>query len=78
MHCPGPIAMPTIMQQTIGNTAGQIWEHLHAHGATSALRLKSALSISNSIMFLALGWLAREDKIDLVEEGHSFTISLKA
>lgn len=75
--CPGSITMPTIMQQTIGNTAGQIWEYVHANGATSAIKLKSALSISNTLMFLALGWLAREDKIDMVEEEHSFIISLK-
>lgn len=77
LPCPGTIAMPTIMQKTIGDTAGKIWEHLNAHGATSVLKLKSALSISNSLMFLALGWLARENKVDVVEEGYSFTVSLK-
>jgi len=66
------------MQEKIGITAGQVWEYLYNnHGPVTAIKLKSALGISNSTLYLALGWLAREDKLEIAESDHSFKISLK-
>ena len=65
------------MQEKIGLTAGQIWEYLYHHGSATAIKLKSELGVSNSVLYLALGWLAREDKIELAESDHSFKIILK-
>jgi hypothetical protein len=66
------------MQYLIGTTAGQIWQYLDQHGAVTAIKIKSALGIANSELYLALGWLAREDKIEIAEYDHTFKISLKA
>lgn len=65
------------MQYIIGTTAGQIWEYLNAHGPSTALKIKSALGIPNSQLHLALGWLSREDKIEISESGHTFMVALK-
>ena len=65
------------MQEIIGSTAGQVWEYLYKNGTVTAIKLKSELGISNSALYLALGWLAREDKIEVTEADHSFKISLK-
>ena len=65
------------MQEKIGSTAGRVWEYLYKNGTVTAIKLKSELEISNSSLYLALGWLAREDKIEVTESDHSFKISLK-
>ena len=65
------------MQEKIGVTAGHVWEYLYKHGSVSAIELKLELGITNTLLYLALGWLAREDKIELTELDHSFKISLK-
>jgi len=65
------------MQEKIGTTAGQVWEYLYNNDSVTAIKLKSALGISNTLLYLALGWLAREDKIEITEADHSFRISLK-
>ena len=66
------------MEYLIGTTAGQIWEYLVINGSVTALKMKSVLGIPNSLLYLALGWLAREDKIEIVETGHTYKITLKS
>jgi hypothetical protein len=65
------------MDFVIGTAAGQIWQYLDSHGTATSLKLKSALGISNSLLYLGLGWLARENKISIAESDHTFTVTLK-
>ena len=65
------------MEYLIGSTAGQIWEYLVINGSVTSLKMKSVLGIPNSLLYLALGWLAREDKIEIAETGHTYKITLK-
>ena len=65
------------MDERIGNIAGQIWKYLIDNGQSSTIKIKSALEISNSMMYLALGWLAREGKLDVVENQNTIKVSLK-
>jgi hypothetical protein len=64
------------MKDKIGTNAGRIWEYLFSHGTVGAMNLKADLGISNTAMYLALGWLAREEKIEIIEDAHSVKISL--
>ena len=64
------------MHDKIGTNAGHIWEYLYNHGTVGALKLKADLGMSNTSLYLALGWLAREEKIEIIEEGHSVKVSL--
>jgi hypothetical protein len=64
------------MKEKIGTNAGRIWEYLFNHGTVGALKLKADLGMPNTSLYLALGWLAREEKIEIVEEAHSVKISL--
>lgn len=66
------------MNEIAGKTAGDIWKFLKDNGPTTALKLKSALNVSNGLLHLGLGWLAREDKIDIAEHEHTLMISLKS
>ncbi|HRY29490.1 MAG TPA: winged helix-turn-helix domain-containing protein [Elusimicrobiota bacterium] len=65
------------MTNEIGRVAGDVWRYLERNGETSALRLRSALKVSQSQLFLALGWLSREEKILLVTDEKGYRVSLK-
>ncbi|MFH1368776.1 MAG: winged helix-turn-helix domain-containing protein [Elusimicrobiota bacterium] len=66
------------MQEIVGKAAGDIWQYLKENGPSTALKIKSALGISNSILHLGLGWLSREGKVEIAESGHTLNISLKS
>jgi hypothetical protein len=57
--------------------AGDVWRHLSENGGSSPIKIKSALGISNSMLYLALGWLSRENKIVIEQNEHSYKIALK-
>lgn len=62
----------------IGNAAGAIWTALSENGALNAKDLKKVAKIkTDKELYLAMGWLLREDKLNVVEEGKEITLSLK-
>ncbi|MGA2090020.1 MAG: winged helix-turn-helix domain-containing protein [Endomicrobiales bacterium] len=66
-----------MMDETIGATAGSIWHYINENGETSAIKLKAALGISNRLLCFSLGWLSRENKVVVSEDGHTFKIALR-
>jgi len=64
------------MQDEIGNAAGVVWEFLDRQGETVLVTLKDRTGLSEGILFMALGWLAREEKVNLLKEGRTIRISL--
>jgi len=66
-------------QNEIGKAAGEIWRHLDKNGTISLENAKKALKKMNPDLFQqALGWLAREDKIDINTSAKPATISKKS
>jgi predicted RNA-binding protein (virulence factor B family) len=66
------------MSSKIGLIAGDIWHYLSENGKSSPIKIKSVLGISNTMLYLALGWLSREDKIIIEQDDeYSYKISLK-
>lgn len=65
------------MNEEIGTMAGAIWHALESNGGMTLAKLKKELNAQAPIFDWAIGWLAREDKIDLVQNGRSIQISLK-
>jgi winged helix-turn-helix protein DUF2582 len=53
-----------------------VWEFLDQHGDTVLVTLKDRTGLSEGILFMALGWLAREEKVNLLKEGRTIRISL--
>lgn len=47
----------------IGQNAGKIWQNLDAEGETSLSKLIKKTKLDTNNFFMALGWLARENKI---------------
>jgi hypothetical protein len=64
------------MKEIIGVTAGEIWLLLGEKGETSIPQLIQLLKEDDSIVYQALGWLAREGKINSVLKGKTEFVSL--
>jgi DNA-binding transcriptional regulator GbsR (MarR family) len=68
------------MTDFIGNAAGIIWSYLDQQSKPVTLStLKKETDVSSTVMMMALGWLAREGKIDIEisDESFSYKITLK-
>jgi hypothetical protein len=65
------------MHARIGNAAGVIWRYLNEHGDATIRRLRKETKLSDQVLLMALGWLAREDKLVLTRAGSTLKISLK-
>lgn len=65
------------MMESVGNTAGKVWHLLDDQGPQTLAQLKKKLGGSGEVVGFALGWLAREDKVDITLEKKSFKVALK-
>lgn len=63
--------------EAIGETAGQVWEFLNQHGRCSLNAVKLGVSAPKSLVDMAVGWLAREGKIDLSQEQRAIRVWIK-
>ena len=52
----------------IGNNAGLVWNALNANGKMTETKLKKETGLASAEFFAALGWLAREGKLNVVVE----------
>jgi hypothetical protein len=71
-------ARPLTIEE-IGHVAGEVWGALSANdnGGVTLAALKKAVDAPADHVLLALGWLAREDKVDLDASKKTPTVSLK-
>lgn len=61
-----------------GLIAGAIWNALNENGAMTTKELKKATKTkSEKDLYLGIGWLLREDKLNVVDEAGDLTLSLK-
>lgn len=67
---------PSSCVASIGITAGTVWSVLEENGPLSMTRLVRAVDEPKDLVMQALGWLAREDKIFIEEEGRTRVVSL--
>jgi hypothetical protein len=62
--------------EKIGENAGNIWKILKESGQMSSNALKKTTHLNEKDMNLALGWLARENKLSFEQKGNQTLISL--
>ncbi len=65
------------MLEQIGEHAGSIWEHLSTNGKMSVSAIKKSTELKEKDVLMGLGWLAREDKLNIEQKGNQLHISLK-
>jgi hypothetical protein len=61
----------------IGTLAGAIWCALDANGGMTLTKLKKEVKAEKPLFDWAIGWLAREDKIELARDKRSIRVWLK-
>ena len=65
------------LQEQIGTSAGQIYDYLVNNGEATFSKMKKELDIKGNFAELGLGWLAREDKIEISKKGAAVNVKLK-
>jgi len=65
------------MQETIVESAGQIWSYLNEKGEVTTTKMKKDLGLDENFTAMGLGWLAREDKVSFTKRGAHTKISLR-
>lgn len=65
------------MFHTIGETAGEIWRLLNQKGPLSFTGIVSKVRQPRSTAYMAIGWLAREDKLIFTETKRGMSVSIK-
>ena len=61
----------------IGETAGAVWNLLYDRGPTTFAALLEDVGAPESLSFMAVGWLARENKITIEPHDGDYEIHLK-
>ena len=70
--------MQETMEQSIGLSAGQIYNYLAENeGQSTFSKIKKDLDLKGNFAELGLGWLAREEKVELAKKGNSINIRLR-
>lgn len=64
--------------EKVGELAGKIWVALNENGKVTGKELKKYIKVrADKELYLGLGWLLREDKIDVTESGKEILVVLK-
>lgn len=65
------------MDSQIGDTAGKLWHFLYKNPQSTCKQACKALALERTMLYMAVGWLAREDKLSFEDEGRRKRMSLK-
>ncbi|MBR1593522.1 MAG: winged helix-turn-helix domain-containing protein [Alloprevotella sp.] len=67
-----------MFNEKAGVLAGQIWEALNENGCLTGKELKKLAKVkTDKDLYLALGWLLREDKLAIEEVEKDIQVCLK-
>lgn len=61
----------------IGAAAGKIWHYLEMNGPSSVAKITTETGVGKNDVQRAIGWLAKEGKLDCELKGRVETLSLK-
>ncbi len=61
----------------VGETAGAVWQCLDVRGRMSMAQLIKSIDAPRDVVMQAVGWLAREDKIEIDETTRGRQVFLK-
>jgi len=62
--------------EQIGEVAGEVWRLLDESGPSSLAKLVKQVKAPRDVVMQAVGWLAREDKVQIEEESRGKIVSL--
>jgi hypothetical protein len=67
----------TTIESMFGVNAGLVWKSLNENGPSNIGDLVKATSLRRELVYGALGWLGREDKISVENRGRAIVFSLR-
>ncbi len=62
--------------EEIGATSGKVWGFLAASGPVSLSALENGVDAPRSLVYMALGWLAREGKVAIERRERTIQVRL--
>jgi hypothetical protein len=66
------------MKEQVIETAGKAWRFLGQQGEADIATISKSLKENDRVVLQAIGWLAREDKINYAEKNNKIFVSLVA
>lgn len=63
---------------SIGVVAGAVWELLRSDGDQSLAAIKKSVDAPSDLIVAAVGWLAREDKLEFTSNGRTTRVALRS
>jgi hypothetical protein len=70
-------AAPVSCVASIGEAAGVVWQLLSSNGPLTVAKLVKATGQPRDTVMQAIGWLAREDKLNITDERRGRVIALR-
>jgi len=61
----------------IGDVAGDVWQLLAEQSGQSLAAIKKSIDAPADVVMAAVGWLAREEKLEFEQSGRSVKVSLR-
>jgi Winged helix-turn-helix domain (DUF2582) len=61
----------------IGHIAGEVWGLLSRDGGQTVAAIKKSIHAPSDVVLAAIGWLAREDKLEFSAHGRAVKLSLR-
>ncbi|MBQ4358001.1 MAG: winged helix-turn-helix domain-containing protein [Paludibacteraceae bacterium] len=62
--------------EEIGTNAGKVWEALNDGSKKTTAEIKKVTKLTDKEIYAAIGWLAREGKINVEQKGASVAVNL--
>jgi Winged helix-turn-helix domain (DUF2582) len=66
----------TVSYDNIGETAGAVWKTLSEEGPLTFAALMEEVNAPQSLFFMAIGWLSREEKLHFESNGGDYIVRL--
>jgi len=64
------------LEDTIGEVAGEVWDFLEENGETSVSGVTKGVEAPGTKVYMAMGWLAREDKLEFLDKKRGNAVRL--
>ncbi len=62
--------------ENLGKTPGKVWEFLHDNGKVSLSALEKGVDAPRAMVYMAVGWLAKEGKVWMEQEERAVRVWL--
>lgn len=65
------------MLHSIGESAGKLWHYLNENPLSTLEEAAKSLRLKENALAMAVGWLAREDKLEFQMDGKTARLAVK-